>query len=265
VARIALSLEYDGSRFFGWQSQHGLLTIQGVVEEALSKVADDKIQVICAGRTDTGVHASHQVIHFDTNKSRNLRSWIHGANTYLPKEVVINNGSEQDENFHARYSATSRRYRYVIYNSPNRPGLYRNYLTWYFRPLKHVVMQKAAQYLLGENDFTSFRAAECQSKTPMRCVHSLDIKRHGDLVVIDIVANAFLHHMVRNIAGVLMMVGAEKHPVIWVKDILEAKDRRLGAETAPPNGLYLVDINYHEQFKIPKNNVGPLILTGLNI
>jgi tRNA pseudouridine38-40 synthase len=265
VARIALSLEYDGSKFFGWQFQNGLLTIQGAVEQALSSVADEPIQVICAGRTDTGVHASHQVIHFDTNKKRSLRAWIQGTNAYLPKEIVVNNGSEQDENFHARYSAVSRRYRYIIYNSPQRPGLYRNYLTWYFKPLDHTLMQTAANSLLGENDFTSFRAAECQSKTPMRCIQHLKVNRYGDLVIIDIAANAFLHHMVRNIAGVLMLVGSEKKPVTWVAEILSAKDRRLGAETAPPNGLYLVAVTYDEKYNLPSNNVGPLILKGFNI
>lgn len=210
--RIALVVEYDGSQYHGWQAQTGLHTIQQAVEFALSKVADSSISVVCAGRTDTGVHATNQVIHFDCEKDRSIRAWIHGANTFLPKDICVKWGKEMPENFHARYSAVSRRYRYVIYNGAIRPGLLRGNVTWQYRQLDHRLMQQGGQCLLGENDFTSFRSVECQSNTPMRNIHQLQVTRHGDLVVLDITANAFLHHMVRNIAGVLIAVGSGKTP-----------------------------------------------------
>ncbi|HAT7920843.1 TPA: tRNA pseudouridine(38-40) synthase TruA [Legionella pneumophila] len=258
--RIALVVEYDGSQYHGWQAQTGLHTIQQAVEFALSKVADSSISVVCAGRTDTGVHATNQVIHFDCEKDRSIRAWIHGANTFLPKDICVKWGKEMPENFHARYSAVSRRYRYVIYNGSIRPGLLRGNVTWQYRQLDHRLMQQGGQCLLGENDFTSFRSVECQSNTPMRNIHQLQVTRHGDLVVLDITANAFLHHMVRNIAGVLIAVGSGKHPVGWVKDVLNAKDRKLGAETAPSYGLYLVQVTYPKEFGLLQNNPGPLFL-----
>lgn len=261
--RIALMVEYDGSHYHGWQDQTGLHTVQQVLEQALSRVADSDVSVICAGRTDTGVHATHQIIHFDTESVRTTRAWIHGANTYLPKDVSVRWGREMPEDFHARFSALSRRYCYVIYNSPIRPALLRSNLTWQYRPLDHHLMHEAGQYLLGENDFTSFRSLECQSKTPMRKVHNLNVTRSGDLLIIDITANAFLHHMVRNIAGVLIAVGSGKHPTAWVSEVLAAKNRKLGAETAPPYGLYMVGVEYPAAFSVPKSNFGPMFFLGV--
>jgi tRNA pseudouridine38-40 synthase len=258
--RIALVLEYDGSQYHGWQAQTGLHTVQQAVEYALSKVADCSVSIVCAGRTDTGVHATNQVIHFDCDKVRSVRAWIHGANSFLPKDICVKWGRELSEDFHARYSATSRRYRYVIYNGTIRPALLRSNVTWQYRQLDYRLMHEAAQHLLGENDFTSFRSVECQSNTPMRHVHTLQVSRIGDLVIIDITANAFLHHMVRNIAGVLIAVGSGKHPVSWVDDVLKAKDRRLGAETAPAYGLYLVQVTYPQEFSILLNSPGPSFL-----
>lgn len=258
--RIALVLEYDGSHYHGWQAQTGLHTVQQAVEQAVSKVADSPISVICAGRTDTGVHATNQVIHFDTDKERSIRAWIHGVNSFLPKDICIKWGKELPEEFHARYSATARRYRYVIYNGVVRPALLRSNVTWQYRQLDHRLMHQGAQILLGENDFTSFRSVECQSNTPMRNVHKLQVTRTNDLVIIDITANAFLHHMVRNIAGVLIAVGSGKHPVSWVEEVLKAKDRRLGAETAPSYGLYLVQVTYPQEFAVLQNNPGPSFL-----
>lgn len=258
--RIALGVEYDGSAYHGWQSQTGLHTVQSVVENALSTVADDSISVVCAGRTDTGVHASNQVIHLDAPVHRTLRGWINGTNAYLPKDVCVKWAIEVPETFNARYSAEARRYRYVIFNSSIRPALFRSNVTWNYRPLNHYLMAEAAQYLIGEKDFTSFRSIECQSKTPMRRVMNISVHRIGHLIIIDIMANAFLHHMVRNIAGVLMAVGSGKKEPSWVKEILEAKDRRLGAETAPPYGLYLVDVLYPRDFGIKKQALGPLFL-----
>lgn len=258
--RIALVLEYDGSRYHGWQAQPGLRTIQQAVEHALSQVADTPISVVCAGRTDTGVHATNQVIHFDCDKERTIRAWIHGANSFLPKDVCIQWGKEIPDDFHARYSAISRRYRYVIYNGSIRPALLRSNVTWQYKQLDYRLMHEAAQSLLGENDFTSFRSMECQSNTPMRNMHQIQVSRHGELIVIDLTANAFLHHMVRNIAGVLIAVGSGKHPVSWVDDVLKAKDRRLGAETAPSYGLYLVQVNYPQPFHLLQHSPGPLFL-----
>jgi tRNA pseudouridine38-40 synthase len=259
--RIALGIEYDGSQYHGWQAQTGLHTVQQVLELALSKVADEEISLVCAGRTDTGVHATNQIIHFDSEKERTIRAWIHGANSYLPKDVCVKWGRGMPDTFHARYSALSRRYRYLIYNSPIRPALLRSNLTWQYRQLDHRLMHEACQFLIGENDYTSFRSVECQSNTPMRNVHQLEVSRRGDLLVIDITANAFLHHMVRNIAGVLISVGSGKQPIEWVKQVLEGKDRRLGAETAPPYGLYLVAVSYPKEFGVIHHvNPGPLIL-----
>jgi len=259
--RIALMVEYDGSQYHGWQSQTGLRTVQGVLETALSQVAAQEVSVVCAGRTDTGVHATNQIIHFDCENERNVRAWIHGANSFLPKDVCVKWGREMPEHFHARYSALSRRYRYVIYNVAIRPALLRSNVTWQYRQLDHRLMQDATQFLLGEQDFTSFRSVECQSKTPMRNIHDLKVTRKGDVIVIDITANAFLHHMVRNIAGVLIAVGSGRKPVAWVHEVLLAKDRKLGAETAPPYGLYLVSVAYPEEFGMLPSIPGPLFLS----
>lgn len=258
--RIALGVEYDGSRYHGWQAQTGLYTVQQVVEMALTRVADTDISVVCAGRTDTGVHATNQIIHFDCDKERTTRSWIYGANSYLPKDVCIKWGREMPDTFHARYSALSRRYRYVIYNASIRPALFRSNVTWQYRQLNHRDMQEASQCLIGEQDFTSFRSVECQSNTPMRNVTHLQVTRNGDLVMIDITANAFLHHMVRNIAGVLIAVGSGKKTVPWVNEVLLAKDRRLGAETAPPYGLYLVSVTYPPEFGVTSSVTAPPLL-----
>lgn len=258
--RIALIIEYDGSQYHGWQAQTGLRTVQGTLESALSQVADEEVTVVCAGRTDTGVHATHQVVHFDSNKERAIRAWIYGVNSFLPKDVCVRMGKEIPDTFHARYSATARRYRYVIHNTPVRPALLRSNVTWQYRQLDYKAMHEAAQHLVGEHDFTSFRSVECQSKTPMRRITQVSVKRKNDLIIMDICANAFLHHMVRNVAGVLMTVGAGRKPIAWVKDVLAAKDRKLGAETAPPYGLYLVGVTYPPEFDMIESISGPLFI-----
>lgn len=258
--RIALVVEYDGSQYHGWQAQTGLHTVQQALEQALSKVADCTISVVCAGRTDTGVHATNQVVHFDCEKERTIRAWIHGANSFLPKDISVKWGKEMSDEFHARYSATARTYRYAIYNGAIRPALLRSNVTWQYRQLDYRLMHQGAQSLIGEQDFTSFRSVECQSKTPMRNIHQIQVTRVGDLVIIDITANAFLHHMVRNIAGVLIAVGSGRHPVSWVDEVLKAKDRRLGAETAPSYGLYLTQVTYPQHFAVVQNNSSPLFL-----
>ena len=256
--RVALIIEYDGSQYHGWQAQTGLRTVQDTVEQALSQVACHDISVVCAGRTDTGVHATNQVLHFDSDKERGIRAWIYGVNSFLPKDVCVRLGKEMPDNFHARYSATARRYRYVIYNSPIRPALLRYHATWQYKQLDHRLMHEAAQCLIGEHDFTSFRSMECQSKTPMRCVTHIQVKRKNDCIIIDISANAFLHHMVRNIVGVLMAVGSGRKPVSFAHDVLQALDRKLGAETAPPYGLYLVGVTYPPEFGIIESISEPL-------
>lgn len=246
--RIALILEYDGSGFHGWQQQIELRTVQGVLEEALSRVADEPIQVICAGRTDTGVHANFQVVHFDTDVERDLYAWQAGTNHFLPDDVAVKSVYFVDETFHARYSAKQRTYRYVIANQPFKPAIKRNYLTWASAPLDAVQMNEAAQVLLGEHDFSSFRAAGCQAKTPIRTIDEISVTRQGDQVITVIKANAFLHHMVRNIMGVLISIGAGKQPVDWIKEVLEAKDRTVADVTALPNGLFLEHVLYPNNF-----------------
>lgn len=242
--RIALGVEYDGHEFYGWQAQANLATVQGHLESALSKIADEPISVVCAGRTDAGVHALGQVVHFDTNKTRLPRAWVMGTNTYLPATIAVRWAEVVDEQFHARFSALSRAYRYVIYQHSARSAILARRATWHYETLDVEQMQLASHYLLGEQDFTSFRSSECQSKTPMRNVMAVTVKRWQEYVLIDIEANAFLHHMVRNIVGVLVEVGTKRAEPTWVNDVLLAKDRRLAAETAPATGLYLMRVTY---------------------
>lgn len=250
--RIALGVEYDGSAFSGWQFQDHSPSVQEAVEKALSVVADEPVRVVCAGRTDTGVHATEQVIHFDTEVERPMRSWVYGANANLPKEVVILWATPIGDEFHARFSAVRRSYRYVIYNRNVRPTFLAWRTSWNYRPLDEARMQEAAQCLLGEHDFSSYRAMGCQAKSPVRTVHGIDVTRKNELIFIDIEANAFLHHMVRNIAGVLMAIGAGERPVEWAKEVLEHRDRTLGGVTAPPSGLYLTHVTYPPEFELPQ-------------
>lgn len=258
MARIALGIEYNGSRYRGWQTQQqGVPTVQWQVERALSRVADHPLTVFCAGRTDAGVHASGQVVHFDTTAQRNMRAWQFGGNSQLPDDISIRWAVPVADDFHARFSAFSRRYRYVIYNHGIRPALLAGQVSWQFRPLSLAPMQAAARYLLGEHDFSSFRGVYCQSKTPVKTVHSLELYQHDRLIVLEIEANAFLMHMVRNIAGTLMTVGMGKREPDWVQDVLAARDRRVAAATASPAGLYLVAIGYPAGFALPQEPPGP--------
>ena len=251
MPRIALGLEYDGSAFRGWQAQADALGVQTPLEQALSQVADQAIEVSAAGRTDAGVHASMQVVHFDTQAVRTGRGWILGANTNLPPQISVLWAQEVPPGFHARYSAMARRYRYLILNRGSRPALDALRVSWIREELDAPRMHEAAQLLLGEHDFTSFRATECQSRTPMRCVYRIAVKREREFVVLDITANAFLHHMVRNIAGVLIAVGVGERPVEWAAEVLAARDRKQGGITAPPNGLYLAGVRYAESLRLP--------------
>ena len=239
MPRIALGLEYDGSTFAGWQSQSHARGVQASVEQALSVVADHAVSVVAAGRTDAGVHAAMQVVHFDSDARRTDRSWVLGANTNLPSEVSVLWAREVPSAFHARYSATARRYVYVIQNRLPRPALVANRVCWVREHLDQERMHAAAQALIGEHDFSSFRAAECQARTPMRNVYEIGVRRHGEFVILTVMANAFLHHMVRNIAGVVIAVGTGERPTSWVDEVLAARDRTRGGVTAPAGGLYL--------------------------
>ena len=251
MPRIALGIEYDGSAFRGWQAQSHVQGVQTAVEAALAHVADHPVEVVAAGRTDAGVHAAMQVAHFDTAASRTQRSWVLGANSGLPRQVSVLWARQVPEGFHARYSAFARSYRYFILNRPVRPALGAQYVSWVREPLDHERMQVAAQQLVGEHDFSSFRAAECQSRTPMRHLHRIDVERHGELLTISVTANAFLHHMVRNIAGVLIAVGRGDEPVEWVGEVLAARDRKQGGVTALPEGLYLAGVRSASALGLP--------------
>jgi tRNA pseudouridine38-40 synthase len=249
--RIALGLEYDGSAFCGWQSQAHALGVQSVVETALASVADHPVEVVAAGRTDAGVHAAMQVVHFDTTATRTERSWVLGATSNLPSQVTALWAREVPDAFHARYSALARRYRYVILNRGSRPALGAGYVSWIREPLDAKLMHAAAQHLVGEHDFSSFRAAECQARTPLRNLHEITVERSGSSVVLTVCANAFLHHMVRNIAGVLIAIGSGERPPGWVAEVLAARDRTRGGVTAAPGGLYLAGICYVASLGLP--------------
>jgi tRNA pseudouridine38-40 synthase len=250
--RIAAILEYDGSAFSGWQRQDEARSVQAAVEAALSKVADEPIHVTVAGRTDAGVHALAQALHFDTSAVRGEYSWVRGTNTHLPPDVALLWAAPVDDGFHARYSAIGRHYHYVILNRPIRPTYLARRVTHEYRLLDVVPMQAAAKYLIGEHDFTSFRAVECQAKSPVRVLRGLEVQRHGEFVHIRAHANAFLHHMVRNLAGVLMTIGAGEREPDWARQVLEARDRRAGGVTAAPDGLYLREIVYPDSFRLPR-------------
>ena len=249
--RIAVGLEYKGSNYHGWQRQPKLLSVQECVEQALTKVANQKIQITCAGRTDVGVHAKNQVIHFDTNAERKIDAWILGGNSNLPCDISIKWAQQVAPDFHARFSALARSYRYLIYNNKIRPALFAELVTWHLKNLNEKNMSKAAQYLLGEYDFSSFRGCDCQSKTPMRNIHNIHIKRRGKLIILDITANAFLLHMVRNIAGLLIAIGEGKQEPIWAREVLQSCDRQVAAATASAHGLYLTRVYYPDRYNLP--------------
>lgn len=255
MSRIALGIEYNGANFAGWQCQRDVRSVQACLEEAVARVANEPNHVVCAGRTDAGVHALEQVVHLDTRARREIRSWVMGINANLPEDIRVLWAREVDPSFHARYSAIARYYRYVILNRAMRSALQPRQMTWNFYPLDEKRMQAGADYLLGEHDFSSFRAQGCQSKSPWRIMHFVDVTRHGDQVIVDVCANAFLHHMVRNIAGVLMEIGCGKREPSWVQSLLNARDRKNGGVTAPPDGLYLGGIYYPPEFGLSRHRV----------
>lgn len=258
--RIALGIEYDGSKYYGWQRQNDFISVQERVELALQKIALEPIEVTCAGRTDAGVHATNQVVHFDTQVERPIKAWTRGVSTYLPHDIGIKWAKVTSTDFHARFSARSRRYRYIIYNHSLRPAILQAGLTHVYYPLDAEKMHEAAQCMVGKHDFSSFRAANCQSKTPVRTLEQISVSRKNDYIVVEVAANAFLHHMVRNIVGSLIRVGTSEETVEWMRHTLEAKDRTLAGMTSKPNGLYLVNVVYPPEFELPESPFGPIFL-----
>ncbi len=243
--RVALGVEYNGSHFNGYQLQQpGTRTVQGEIERAVSKVANESIRVTCAGRTDTGVHATGQVVHFDTSAERLLKAWVQGVNTSLPRDVCIHWARQVDNDFSARFSALSRSYRYVLFTRKVRTAILGNNVSWCFDELDAEKMHQAAQLLLGEHDFSAFRASQCQAKHANRFMQAIQVKRSGAYIIMDIHANAFLHHMVRNIMGSLIMVGRGEQQPAWIGEVLNSRDRRQAGMTAPAAGLYLVNVEY---------------------
>jgi tRNA pseudouridine38-40 synthase len=256
LKRIVLGIQYDGTPWRGWQTQPSGGTVQDVLEEALKKFSLTEIRTTCAGRTDAGVHALEQVVHFDTALDRDLFSWVRGVNAFLPTSIAVRWATEVThdpaDEFHARFSATARTYHYVLYNHPVRSPLLSGKAGWTFRPLAVAPMRAAAAHLLGTHDFSAFRAAECQAKSPVRNMHELSVDQYGDVIVFTLRANAFLHHMVRNIVGSLVYVGNGNQSPEWMKEVLESGDRSRAAPTFMPDGLYLGKIDYDEKWRLPQ-------------
>lgn len=252
VTRYALVVEYDGSGYQGFQRQASAKrTVQGELEQALSKIAAHPVTLVCAGRTDAGVHATHQVVHFDSTADRSQKAWVEGTNTRLPESIRVRWADKVPGEFHARFSALARTYRYFTYIDSIRSAFLPCRATWLRTPLNVEAMQSGARYLLGEHDFSSFRASQCQAHSPVRRIESVRLVRSGAFVIMEIKANAFLHHMVRNLMGSLYEVGRGSRPPEWIAELLSLKDRNAAAPTAPPHGLYFVGVDYPEQFPVP--------------
>ena len=249
--RVALGLEYCGTGFRGWQSQAQGKTVQDALELALQAIAGCKVGVVCAGRTDAGVHASQQVVHFDAPVERPLTAWVRGVNSHLPDGVAVRWAQPVSDEFHARFSARGRRYRYLLLNRPQRPGLWQGRVGWFHGALDLVLMQDAAGRLLGEHDFSAFRAAECQAKTPIKTLSRAEVRQCGSMFVFDFEATAFLHHMVRNLVGTLVYIGKGTQSPGWVDELLQARDRKLAAPTFSPDGLYFRGPLYEPQWALP--------------
>jgi tRNA pseudouridine38-40 synthase len=262
LKRIAMGVQYDGTPWRGWQSQPGGETVQDTLESALRKFSTTPIRTFCAGRTDAGVHALEQVVHFDTAIDRSAYSWVRGVNAHLPESVAVRwacdvpaDGAAQHDGFHARFSARARRYHYLLYNNKIRSPLWRGRAGWAFQPLDTDRMREAARHLLGTHDFSAFRAAGCQAKSPVKTMHAAGIERYGDLVVFTLHADAFLHHMVRNIVGSLVYVGNGRKDSDWFGGVLAERKRRDAAPTFMPDGLYLAKIEYPEQWLLPQEEL----------
>ena len=263
VSRFAAIVQYQGADFCGFQRQKHSPSVQQELEQALSYVADCPVKIHCAGRTDTAVHASHQVIHFDTSVERSGYSWVQGANSQLPDSISLIWADKVSQDFHARFSAGARTYRYVIDNSPTRPAIMAAAVTWVKKPLDISLMQQSCEYLLGEQDFSAFRGSGCQSNSTCRNVHKANVYRRGNLVIFEITANAFLLHMVRNIVGSLLEVGTARQKPLWIQQLLIQGDRCKSAATAAPDGLYLVAVDYPARFGLPALAKGPVFLPAI--
>ncbi len=249
--RIALGLEYDGSAFCGWQTQPSRCAVQDAVDAALSNIAAEPVQSQCAGRTDAGVHALGQVAHFDTSARRPLSAWVRGANALLPESIAVQWAREVSNDFHARNRATGRIYNYLVLNRRERPGVHHARIGWYHRPLNLDLMRDAARWLIGSHDFSAFRAAECQAASPVKELRRAEIQRFGGLVVFEFAADAFLHHMVRNLVGCMVKIGEGTRPPEWLREVLESRDRARAAPTFPPDGLYLTAVEYDTAWGLP--------------
>ena len=256
--RIAMGVEYDGGPYCGWQSQADGKTVQDTLQRALGQIAGEQpagepISIIAAGRTDTGVHALEQVVHFDTQIKRPLTAWVRGVNALLPDSIAVRWAHPVPEEFHARFSAHGRNYRYLLINRATRSAIHAGKAGWFHAPLDIAAMQAAARCLVGEHDFSAFRAAQCQAKSPVKHLRQLDIRRHGEMLIFDLSADAFLHHMVRNIVGCLVYVGKGKYPPEWLAEILDSRERSLAAPTFSPDGLYLRRIQYETKWGLPQS------------
>lgn len=250
--RLALGVSYAGQAYDGWQSQPSGKTVQDKLEAALRSFAQQDIGTICAGRTDAGVHGLMQVVHFDTAIQREMHAWVRGTNSYLPGDIAVQWAHPVTEQFHARASAIGRRYAYVLMESPVRPSVERGRIGWVHRPLAQAPMQEAAQLLLGEHDFTSFRASQCQARTPVKTMRRIAITRRGAYWRFEFEADAFLHHMIRNLMGCLLVIGKGDRPVQWMADVLAARDRRVAAPTFSPDGLYFLGPRYEDHWGLPE-------------
>lgn len=255
--RIALGLEYDGRGFCGWQSQPSACGVQNHLEKALAEIAGAPVAVTAAGRTDTGVHASFQVAHFDVSVERPVTAWVRGVNAYLPDGMAVIWAKEMPDDFHARFAVEERGYRYVLLNHPTRPGLMAGKVGWHHRPLDEHAMHLAAGRLLGRHDFSAFRAAECQARSPEKDLRQAGVTRQGDFLALDFRADGFLHHMVRNIVGCLVHIGAGQAGPEWMDELLTHKDRTRAAPTFMPDGLYLSHIRYPLRFDLPDSGRDP--------
>lgn len=253
IVRFALGLEYDGSRFSGWQTQPHGKTVQDALERALSEIAGTPVRVVCAGRTDAGVHALAQVVHFETSVARPEKAWIRGTNALLPENIAVVWAREVSAEFHARFCARSRSYRYVLYNHAVRPALLHGRVGWFHLPLDVGRMRVAAALLTGEKDFSVFRAAECQAKSPVRNLYKAEVRREGDWIFFDFRASAFLHHMVRNMVGALVYVGKDAHPPEWIAELIASRNRSLAPPTFSSHGLYLAGVEYDAHWQLPMN------------
>lgn len=265
MPRMALGVAYDGSFWHGWQTQPGGRTVQDRLESALQRFLARSVNTICAGRTDTGVHALGQVVHIDTLVDRRLESWVRGLNALLPDSIAVQWAQVVPDSFHARFSATSRSYLYVVRNTRVRSPLQHGRAGWYYHALNLQLMCDAAQRLLGEHDFSSFRSSQCQAASPVRTLQSLRIAQHGDFFLFTFQANAFLHHMIRNLMGALLYIGQGKHPPSWIDTLLAQRDRRLAAPTFAPDGLYMLGAEYSSQFNLPAIPPDQAILSHLGL